>query len=1042
MSYALVQGSDRPRFGVPEAQFEHPQEVILMARFGAFACAAFVAGLVSATTYAADLLVPSQFATIQAAIDAAVDGDVVLVASGSYNERLDMKGKAITLRGVNGYTQTILDPLGAAGTLLVAQTGETHATVIDGFSFRNSTGGVRVVSAALTIQNCRFLGNTAAQGPALWMQTGDLVIENTQFVSNVASDRGGSIYCKEDSVLRLNNCVFNGNKSTGTRGGAIYAESTTVDFDGTQFTSNREEAGDESYGGAIYLLSCGGTMDNCGFNSNTAASSLKSYGGSLYLDASSPRLEGCMFSGCWVYTNRGGNNSESGAYGGSVYMVNGSAPWFSQCHWTGAKAESTGAFGGGTYAGTLPSTLKAQGGALHGRDSCNAKFVGCTFTGAIARTEGSGSSTYGSNFPVLCLSYGGAAWFKRCNPQFEDCVFLQCRSEDAASGSIAAAASHAGAIWTEDLASPTVLRTHFTNNTSRYGGAMFMTGQSSPFISDCSYIGNNGTTQGGAMYSEHSIPNFAGTLFQNNTSPSGSVAYSTSTASNYPSIGSSVFCGNAGTDMVGGWYNDPGNVLLEECVEDCNANGTNDQWDIFTGMELDCNGNQTPDSCDIAANPAIDCNGDGVPDSCQSADPGFGDCDGNGVVDSCEPDCDGNGLADVCEIRDGASPDCNLNGIPDACDLLNGRSSDCDGNGVPDSCQADCDGNGLPDACELLAGGADCNANGVPDACEFAANDANNDGVLDGCQQIDFMGIETEIKPITDPNSGVPTGAVCWRVYATFSSPGASVSGLFGDSTDVLSISADGGFFQSAAGGDTADQVLCTSSEPSLPYDSFLTIGGECFETVSIASIGFDFTAFNAGGGIVSDNAILYSLPGAGYEQAGKDGRVLLMQLTTNTGVKPNAIFNLIGDNAEAGVDNEWYAFGMSIPDPVLVDCNGNGTHDALDIASGIDGDCNFDGVPDSCQFADPGADCDGDGVSDICEIASGSEEDLNNNWIPDVCECLGDATGDGAVNVDDIIEIIASWGDPNPGAADLDGDGVVGASDLAIVLQGWGSCL
>ena len=228
-------------------------------------------------TYGADLLVPSQYATIQSAIDAAAVGDTVLVAPGSYNERLDMKGKAITLKGANGYTQTILDPLGTAGYLLTAQTGETQAgTIIDGFSFRNSpTGGMKVVSAGLTVKNSRFLGNTAAQGPAIWIQTGNVFVDNTQFVSNVASDRGGAIYSKTTSTLRLNNCVFNGNKSTGTRGGAIYSEATTIDFDGTQFNSNREEAGDESYGGAIYLLTCGGTMDYCSFDSNLATSGAK-----------------------------------------------------------------------------------------------------------------------------------------------------------------------------------------------------------------------------------------------------------------------------------------------------------------------------------------------------------------------------------------------------------------------------------------------------------------------------------------------------------------------------------------------------------------------------------------------------------------------------------------------------------------------------------------------------------------------------------------------------------------------------------------------
>jgi hypothetical protein len=372
---------------------------------------------------------------------------------------------------------------------------------------------------------------------------------------------------------------------------------------------------------------------------------------------------------------------------------------------------------------------------------------------------------------------------------------------------------------------------------------------------------------------------------------------------------------------------------------------------------------------------------------------------------------------------------------------------DCNQDGVPDTCQSDCNANGIADVCEVTSA-TDCNGNGVPDTCELASGtltDRNNDGVPDSCQQLDFTGLEVELKPIVGTINGLPSTAVCWRVYAKLSSPAASVSGLFGDSADMLAISAVGGFFQSASGGNEASEIPCSTADASVAFDSFLTLGGECAADAPVNSVGIDYSAFVTGGAISlldpSVGGILYAIPGI---QPDASGRVLLMQLTTNTGVKPNAIFNLIGDNGVKGADNEWYAFGLSIPDPVLVDCNANGTHDAVEIASGLARDCNRSGVPDSCEFsaAIANADCDGDGAFDLCEIYAGTEADLNNNGIADDCECLGDVDGNGAVNVDDLIEIIAAWGDPNPGSADLDGDGVVGAADLTIVLQGWGSCI
>jgi hypothetical protein len=53
--------------------------------------------------------VPGDHATIQAAIDAAVNGDTVLVSDGTYTENINFKGKAITVKSVNGASVTIID---------------------------------------------------------------------------------------------------------------------------------------------------------------------------------------------------------------------------------------------------------------------------------------------------------------------------------------------------------------------------------------------------------------------------------------------------------------------------------------------------------------------------------------------------------------------------------------------------------------------------------------------------------------------------------------------------------------------------------------------------------------------------------------------------------------------------------------------------------------------------------------------------------------------------------------------------------------------
>jgi len=54
--------------------------------------------LSSAPMEAATIHVPDDFPTIQAAIDAAAEGDTVLVAPGTYEENIDFIGKNITVK--------------------------------------------------------------------------------------------------------------------------------------------------------------------------------------------------------------------------------------------------------------------------------------------------------------------------------------------------------------------------------------------------------------------------------------------------------------------------------------------------------------------------------------------------------------------------------------------------------------------------------------------------------------------------------------------------------------------------------------------------------------------------------------------------------------------------------------------------------------------------------------------------------------------------------------------------------------------------------
>ncbi len=78
-----------------------------------------------------------------------------------------------------------------------------------------------------------------------------------------------------------------------------------------------------------------------------------------------------------------------------------------------------------------------------------------------------------------------------------------------------------------------------------------------------------------------------------------------------------------------------------------------------------------------------------------------------------------------------------------------------------------------------------------------------------------------------------------------------------------------------------------------------------------------------------------------------------------------------------------------------FVDCNGNGSHDHLEMALGQASDCDSNGVIDSCDIAVGNAeDCNANGVPDSCDLAFGTSEDCNQNQVLDECETDNDCNG------------------------------------------------
>ncbi len=85
--------------------------------------------------FSSEIYVPDDFATIQEAIDATVDGDTVIVRPGTYLELIGFPGRAIEVRSLEGAESTIIEGR------VSFDSGGTRSAVLDGFTIQNSPAG-------------------------------------------------------------------------------------------------------------------------------------------------------------------------------------------------------------------------------------------------------------------------------------------------------------------------------------------------------------------------------------------------------------------------------------------------------------------------------------------------------------------------------------------------------------------------------------------------------------------------------------------------------------------------------------------------------------------------------------------------------------------------------------------------------------------------------------------------------------------------------------------------------------------------------------
>jgi|GEM_PF-3849237 len=275
-------------------------------------------GLTTLAAEKAYIPVPDGWPTIQAGIDASIDGDVVQVSPGIYtgdgNRDLNFNSRHITLTAVGDpgeYVEIVCAGMPWEYHRFIDFHGtEDSTTIVDGFSIDAGMaghGGAILITAPSSpiIQRCEIWENIAlADGGAISVFGSSPIIRNCQFYTNYAqsdSGRGGAIYAFQAAPI-IQDCLFHGNKSYLT-GGAVNLVGPPADTFPTPILRNCRFYGNYARGGGG--LNCelvDPIVDSCVFDSN----GVNEEGAGIRMLNASPTLTWCLMSKNWARTEGGG----------------------------------------------------------------------------------------------------------------------------------------------------------------------------------------------------------------------------------------------------------------------------------------------------------------------------------------------------------------------------------------------------------------------------------------------------------------------------------------------------------------------------------------------------------------------------------------------------------------------------------------------------------------------------------------------------------------------------------------------------------------
>ena len=204
--------------------------------------------------FAVTINIPNDYSTIQAGIDAANDGDTILISPGIYIENINFNGKNITVGSLFLNTadkfyisQTVIDG-NKSGRTVTFENNETSDSMLIGLTIKNgfapnndwphdSGAGIFCNNSSPILSDLHIIQNQAStEGGGIDLAYSNAIVKNSTIAFNDCGTSGGGVHIRYGNPRLINNVIAH--NSSDLDGGGVNCNNASPTIINSTFYNN------------------------------------------------------------------------------------------------------------------------------------------------------------------------------------------------------------------------------------------------------------------------------------------------------------------------------------------------------------------------------------------------------------------------------------------------------------------------------------------------------------------------------------------------------------------------------------------------------------------------------------------------------------------------------------------------------------------------------------------------------------------------------------------------------------------------------------